>query len=452
MEDLRKVSSLQLYSFWKNLSIGLLIIAGMILLSVILPYFFSPIIALISAAILYTMLYNNKVSRNSSCLIVIYALFFCTILYSFLTIIINILDLWQLLPIQLPKELSFFSKPFLPSLILDPVCFITLLIIMIRRRHLSICIDCKLQHGDINERGKLGRILGHESAVQLRNLVILFGILSVTVWSYYLLFYVDIALNARDYYIFVWLNIISFVIDEIYMIFRYYNLYLDLKENNEIISPEELRDMTTKTYLRFYVICGNDIFLSSNTSETRMAGRPVLDTPFFTKRSMNGITIPEVHTIIRKMTGIQDGDLKFFFGRKNPDMERHSLLRYFYFLDGKKEDYDIKVEGEWVDFEQLKQIYSYHPQNLSPIMVSDITRMATIILTQKTFNEDGFRRNKLKSYRPSFNLVEVRNKGYDFQEDKWIRISLFNSDTSMYRFKRWFKSLSKNSKKTGEWR
>lgn len=454
MEQLRKVSSLQLYTFWKNLSIGLLVIVGTIVLSVVLPYFFSPIVALVAAAVLYTMLYNNKITRSSSCMIIIYALFYCVVAYSFVTILVNICDLWQLLPFTLPKELSFFNHPFLPSLMLDPICFITMIVVYVRNDKLSICIDCKLQNGDINERGKLGRILGHESHFQIKNLIIVFGILSVCIWTYFLLFYSDANLNARDYYMFVWLNIIAFVVDELYFIFRYYNLYLDLKDNNEIISPDELRDMTAKTYLRFYVICGNHVFLTYNTPETRRLGRHVWDTPFFTKRSVNGITIPEVNQIIRRMTGVRDGDLRFFFGRKNPDLDRNSILRYFYFLDGDKDDYEINIDGEWVDFEQLKKIYSYHPQDLTQIFVSDITRMATIILTQKTFNEEGFRKNKLKSYRPSFNLYDVRNNGYDFQDDKWIRISLFNSDTRMYRLKRWWRGIKTGAgpkKSSQEW-
>ena len=59
-------------------------------------------------------------------------------------------------------------------------------------------------------------------------------------------------------------NIIAFVIDEIYFASRYYNMYLDLKENGEIITEDELGDMTTKTYLRYYVVCGNNIYINPN--------------------------------------------------------------------------------------------------------------------------------------------------------------------------------------------
>ena len=452
MQDLGKVSSLQLYTFWKNLSVGLLTIVGVLAFSILLPFYFSPIVALIAAAYLYTILYNNKISKHPSCMVVSYSIFFCLIAYSFISIVVNILYLWGF--IWLPPEFTFFAYPYIPSLMLCPICFLSMIVIYLRKNRLNICVDCKLQYGDSRESGKLGGILAYESHLQLRNLMVLFGGLTFIIWVYYLYFYIDTDVNNRDWYVFMWLTIIVFVLDEVYFIFRYYNLYLDMRENNEIITQEELRDMTAKTYIRYYVVCREHIFMNFKTADPRMQFKPVIDTPFFTKRSVNGITIPEVTNIIRRMTGVNDGELRFFFGRKMIDMDRHSLLRYFYFLDGRPEDYpELNVDGEWMAFDELKKIYSYNPDNLARICVSDMTRLATIMLTYKLFDERGFRKNKLKSYRPTFTLKEVRESHLDFQDDKWIRISIFNSDTPMYRVKRWFKGFigGKGNKKANQW-
>ncbi len=290
------------------------------------------------------MLYNNKLSHNSTCMVVSYAMFICLIVYSFVTISLNILFIWGF--VHLPKEFIFFTDPYIPTLVLCPICFLTMSFIYLRRRRLSICVNCKLEYGDSNERGKIGSILTYESHFQLRNLIYVFGLLSVAVWVYYLWFYVNTDVNSRDWYVFMWLTIIAFVLDEIYFMVRYYNLYLDLKENNELISPEELRDMTSKTYLRYYVICGEYVYVDVNAVDPSSPERPVIDTPFITKRSVNGITIPEVTNIIKKMTGVNDGHLRFFFGRKIKDMNKYSLLRYFYFLDGKPEDYpELNIKG-----------------------------------------------------------------------------------------------------------
>lgn len=440
MENYNKISSTRLYNFWKHLSIGLLVVIAMIGLSHLFPYFFSPIIALLAAAVLYTMVYNNKINNSPDCMLIISALLYSTVIYSFFSILVNILDLWNFLPFKIPKELSFFNNPYLPTLYLNPICFFTLLFCLVRRRKILICVHCRLARGEMSDRGKLGNIYEHESKIQLENLTGLFGILSVAVWVYYIFFFVDADLNGRDNYIFAGLDLIAFGLDELYFIYRYYNLYLDLKDNNEIISEEEAQEMSSRTSLRFYVICGDYMYLDFDCPEPRNPSQKVIDTPFTLRRNVSGITVPEVNAIIRKQTGVRDGDMRFFFGRKNRDVSNHNVMRYFYYLDGKPEDYpDLNVKGQWVDFDTIKKIYSYHPEELSSIFVADITRMATIILTQKIFDENGFRKNKLKSYRPSFNLLEVRKNRYDFQDDKWIRISLFNSDTKLYRFKRWWR-------------
>lgn len=172
--------------------------------------------------------------------------------------------------------------------------------------------------------------------------------------------------------------------------------------------------------------------------------KEVLDTPFITKRAVNGIPLPEVKNIIQRLTGVRDGELRFFYGRKTADLKDHSVLRYFYFLDGKPEDYnDIPLKGEWIDFEDIKRMYSRTPGKFSPRAVEDISRLATIILTEKIFTEDGKRKSKIKSYSPSFNLHDVRDSQLDFQDDKWIKVSMFNSDTPFFKIKKFFRPKPK---------
>ena len=451
MEDLKKVNSLQLFSLWKNLTVAFLMVIGMMTLSRLLPFFLSPIISLIAAAVLYTMLYNSKVSRSSNCMLVPYIIFYCFIGYSFVTIFINVLYAWGI--IQADMEFIFFNDRYIPSLIMVPVSFVIFGIFYIRRHHLSLCLNCKLKNGGTTERGVLGSILSVETDLQIKNLLFVFGFLTAVIWTYYLTIYVKIDLNARDWYVFTWLTIITFILDEVYFIFRYYNLYLDLKENNEIITEEELSDMTAKTYVRFYIICDNHIFVDPHSMDSSNSHKEVIDTPFFTKRTVNGITLPEVKRIIERMTDIDNGELRFFYGRKSPDMVKHSVLRYFYFLDGDISQYqNLDIEGEWMDFERIKKIYSKSPGNISSIMVSDITRLATIILTEKIFDEEGNRKNKIKAYTPSFNLLDVRKSDLDFQDDKWIRISLFNSDTKMYKFKKWWRGVKGDKNNRSSWR
>ena len=83
MHDLEKISSSRLFAFWKDFCIGILVLMGTMLLAQVLPYYFAPIPSLIGAAVLYTMLYNNRLVDNPGCMVMIYALFYCLIFFRY---------------------------------------------------------------------------------------------------------------------------------------------------------------------------------------------------------------------------------------------------------------------------------------------------------------------------------------------------------------------------------
>lgn len=436
MNDLGKVNSIRLYKLWKNLTIGMVCVIAMMTVSKLLPFYLSPVASLIAAAFLYTYIYEARTKHDSSCMIVPFGLLYSLVAYSFVTILLNVLFAWGVK--WIPLEFIFFNDPYIPSLLMTPICFVVFLVMTLRKNNLRMCQDCRLNNGNDVDSGAMASVFHHESQFQLKNLTCMFGVLSAIIWTYYLVFYINININARDWYMFTWLTIIFFVLDVVYFIGRYYNLYLDLKENNEIITPEELRDMTAKTYLRYYVICGNYIYVDAHAIDPKTPYKEIVDTPFFTKRSVSGIEIDEIKRTIKRMTGYE-GELKFFYGRRSLDMNNHSILRYFYFLDGDISEYqEMNTDGEWMDYEQIKYLYSNNPGRLAPISVVDTTRLATIILTEKTFDANGYRKSKIKFYNPSFDLVDVRKSNLDFQDDKWLKISMFNSDTPFYSIKkRW---------------
>ena len=394
---------------------------------------------------LYMYVYKEKITTGSSCIVPTVTVLYSIVVYAFLTIILNLMHVWGLF--EMPHEFIFFTDPFIPALILNPVSFFVISITYLQRRKLRVCIDCRSNRSFGGLRGA-ARVLNTEAHLQMKNFIILSGVLSLAVWFYYQFSYINVNINGRDDYIFTWLSVIGIFLDELYFSWRYYNLYLDLKESDELITPDELRDMTAQTFIRYYVVCGDKLYLSVQSEDTIGGTHEVLDTPFFTKQSMNGALGEDVKSIIRRMTGVDNGELRFFYGRRRPDDKRHSLLRYFYFLDGDPSDYpELATPGEWVPFDKVKYIYSNFPQKMAEFAVYDITRLATIMLTEKIFDENGYRKSGIRSYSPTFNLIEVRKSKIDFQDDKWIEISLFNSDTPLYKLKKWWKTRNRNSQK-----
>ncbi|MDE5997074.1 MAG: hypothetical protein K2G77_02565 [Muribaculaceae bacterium] len=448
MEDLRKINSMQLYYLWRNLALSLLCV-GVVMGGVhILPYYMAPVLSLFLCGVLYTMIWNNNLSDDGSCMVVVETMLYSLLGYTFVSILLVVIQILGLY--HFPNEIIFFNDPFLPSLILLPMTFVVSLFALLFKKSMLSYKRFRSQYGGFRERGYFGLMTNNETNIQLKNMVGMFAVLTAIIWYYYLNVYVDINQNGRDWYVFLWIVVIAVILDEIYFMMRYYNLYLDLQEHNEIITPEELRDVTAHTYLRFYVICGEYVYIDKNSVDRLNQKKGVFDTPFITKRTVNGIPTAEVKNIVERMTGKQGGELRFFFGRHLAGIDKHSLLRYFYFLDGDISEYgDMGMDGEWVHFDEVKKIYNTMPLKMATNALNDLSRLSTIILTERIYDEDGYRKNKIKSYKGNLTLSDVRKSKLDFQDNKWLKIANFNSDTKFFRIKKFLRDVNgKNSSST----
>lgn len=441
MNDLRKVNSIQLYYLWRNLAVSLLSVAGTIVGTHMLPHFMAPAVSLFFCAGLYSLIWSNDTSEQPGCTIVAQTMFFSLLTYTFLNIIFVILNQFGMM--DLPMELNFFNQPFMASLTLLPIIFIVTLLSICFKHHTPVCKRCISRFGEVHERGYYGYVTSKESGIQMKNLAILFLLLSVYVWWYYLSRYVDVNQNGRDWYVFVWIIVGLISLAEIYFIIRYYNLYLDFVEHDEIITPAEIHDMTAKTYLRFYVTCGEYVYINKHLVDRVSQRTDIFDSPFTTKKSVNGIPLTEVARIIKKMTGVNDGQLRFFYGRHLAGNKKVSVLRYFYFLNGDISDnQQLDIPGEWVHFSEVKKMYSKNPNKMGTNALNDLSRLFTIILTEKEFDENGNRKNPIRSYKSNLTLADVRNTQLNLQDDKWINIAHFNSDMKYFKFKKFLRNIT----------
>lgn len=450
MNDLRKVNSIQLYYLWRNFAVGLLCIAAVITGTHMLPHYMAPVVSLLFCGILYTMIWNNEHSEQPSCMVVPQITFYSLIAYTFLNIVLVVLYILHI--VNVPAELIFFNEPFMASLTLMPIAFCVTLYVMLFSKSMSFFKRYEASAGNARERGYFGYITASESKIQMKNLLVLFAFLGAYVWWYYMDRYIDVNQNGRDWYVFVWIIIMLIVLDEIYFMARYYNLYLDFQEHNEIITPDEIRDMTARTYLRYYVICGEYLYIDRNATDRITQNKGIFDTPFITKKTVNGIQMIDVKRIIEKMTGHKGGELKFYYGRHVASNNKVSVLRYFYFLDGDISDYsDMDMPGEWIHFDVIKKTYQENPVNIGSNALNDLSRIFTIILTERDFDENGVRKNLIRSYKRTVTLGDIRKTELDLQDDKWIHIAHFNSDIKFYKLKKWMRGfVGKKRRQTSE--
>ncbi len=379
-------------------------------------------------------------------MVVPYTMFMIMLCYTVTTVLLNLLNIWFML--NLPSAVVIFEGYFIPGLIFGPCAIVVCCIVYLRRHKLSICADCRLQNDSSMEKGRSGVIFSQESELQIKNLLLLFTIVTTIFWLYYELEFVDASITARDAFVFTYMMMAACVADMLFFGMRYYNLYLDLKERDELVSPGELANISTRTYLRYYVICGDNILLSSSKNDAlRDIEGEIFETPFIVRQIVKGIPEAEVKEIIERTTGVKNGILRFFFGRRVNEIGDHRIMRYFYFLPGEPSDYPaLAKKGEWLSSEKFKTIYNTAPLKLGSTLLGDMSRLATIMVTSKTFDENGERRLKLMQYRPSFNFAELHNTPIDFHDELWIRVSLYNSDHRFFRLKRWLRHNEKKRK------
>lgn len=445
MDDIRKISSMQFYYLWRNFAVGLLCTVVTIVATHMLPFFLAPVVSLFICAVLYTIILNNEAGEQPGCMVMMQTVFYCLLAYTIVSILLVTLRIWN--DGSIPHELIFFDDPYLPALILMPVSFVVSLFACVFKKSMPACRTCRISHGNVYDRGYYGFVSYRETRLQLRNMVGLFGVLSVIVWAYYLMSYVDVNQNARDWYVFVWVVVLIVIIDEIYFMVRYFNIFIDLEEHDEIVTPEQLEKMSANTYVRFYVICGEDIYINPNATDRINQNEGIYDTPFIVKKSVNGISDSYVRKIAEELTGVADGEPRLFYGRHILGAEKYFMLRYFYFLNGDKSLYEkLNAPGEWIPFSKIKKIYSADPMRLSVNALADISRLYTIIMTEKTYDENGYRKNPIRSYQRDITLADVRKSKIDMQDDKWIKIAAFNSDSRFFRLKSYLRKLSGKSR------
>lgn len=454
MRDLQKINLLQLYLFWKNLSISMLLMILLLTVSTWTHSIFSIFTAIICVFIMYARIYANKTSHHPTYMLVAYSLMISIIIYTFILMSVSFIGAWDILDVR--EHFSIFKgKRTLSVLILAPVCFVTQIVTYIRRNAIHRYLDNHFGiKSDVFLKGKLGALLSRESRMQVLNLILLFGILTIINWVYYgFFFYKDTQLNNKDLYVFFWVNLIGFVIYLIYLLVHNYNMDLSLKQSGVLITPEEAGSLSPKNYFRYFVICEDHLFVSDDCDDPDYTAHKVLDTPFFIPRTGRMISEPEVLYQIEKETGVKNGELRFFFGFQTPGLNNHNVLRYFYFLKGKREDYPQldASKGEWMTMEQLQNIHRKRPHALSSYLMADAVRLITIMRTNKLYDEQGVRRYKIKSYVPSFKLDDIRDSDVDFQSNKWLDIAELNSDKRFFKLRRFWRTLSQSTKNMRVW-
>ena len=90
-------------------------------------------------------------------------------------------------------------------------------------------------------------------------------------------------------------------------------------------------------------------------------------------------------------------------------------------------------------FDDVNKIYNDTPLKFASNALNDLIRLSTIMLAERTYDEEGYRKNRIRSYQSNITFADIMKSKLDFQDDKRIRIAHFNSDTRFFKLKKFLR-------------
>lgn len=336
-------------------------------------------------------------------------------------------------PHELTGQPYDINSPIIAILITAPVATIVTLYYWLNRREPLVCQQCKMRYGNVIEHGFVGDLYRKEWRYQTKLLFVLSLVLSVVDWAYYMLMYVNTNLNRADLFFFIWMPLVMYVLSLVYLGARYHSLWVYFCQKDE----EHFVEQPGSTTLRFLVICNDRLLLNfyptqvvyANGARVKRFDTPVIARTTYHERE----NLPEAVSIFKNITGIPDAEIKFAYSSPG-NITYRNIFHYFAFLDDDAELIDSSLEGEWLTWGNVQQLA--RQSLIDRDLVAELHRIYRIAMAWKTYDADGKRLYKIKHYRPTFRLRDLRNWEVDFNDHRWLKVAHNNQDSFWYSLRR----------------
>ncbi len=331
------------------------------------------------------------------------------------------------------------SVPVLAILVTAPVTVIVTGLHLLVRRDPRVCVNCRASYGNVVEFGFIGDLYQREWRYQTRLLFWLSSLLTVVDWAYYLLFYVNVNLNRADHFFFLWMPMVLYLFSLVYLGSRYYSLWTYYCKNDEGHYVEQ----PGTTTLRYLLLSDDRILLDSMPEEKKFANGSIIkfvDTPVVVKIPYTSrVSDMEAAELFRSRTGIKNAEIRLAYSSPDP-VTFQNILHYFAFLPDADEVVDSRVRGEWFTLGHLRQLMNQHI--VSRNLTAEIRRIHTVAMAWKTYDENGRRLYGIKHYRPTFRLRDLQKWNVDYDDGRWLDVSMLNQDSALFRLRRLWRKVT----------
>lgn len=321
--------------------------------------------------------------------------------------------------------------PYITVLIVAPVTFIVSTVAYFRNHSLSVCFECHARFGRSNERGFLGKVFSREGRFQLRMLMLASLIITVYAWIYYFWRYSNVNYNSADLFFYIWIPIILYVLSLVNLGIRYVSIDAFYRKN----IAGEANDHVSSTLIRYIILCGDNMFL-------RIGGTDDLDTKADTP-AQSYVPYRErvseydaINTFSNIVGNAFRPNLRFLYENSNFHIDCN-IFHYICVLDSASELHGSGLDGEWLTQSELLRMVEN--REVSPMLISEIERLYTVIMAFKTYDISGRRLYDIKHYKPSFRLHDIASLLVDYNDPQWLFVAKDNEDRPFFYFKRFWR-------------
>ncbi|WP_279129906.1 hypothetical protein [Muribaculum intestinale] len=426
-----RANSYAIHGLWLNWALSVGALAATLFCALFISKLWLPAVVLGFQFLLMGRLRVIKDGSCSSCGLIPYVVIRILFITAVLMVAINFYCLHFVDHGLLESGVVNLKIPYITVLIVAPVTFIVSTVAYFRNHSLSVCFECHARFGRSNERGFLGNVFSREGRFQLRMLMLASLIITVYAWIYYFWRYSNVNYNSADLFFYIWIPIILYVLSLVNLGIRYVSIDAFYRKN----IAGEANDHVSSTLIRYIILCGDNMFL-------RIGGTDDLDTKADTP-AQSYVPYRErvseydaINTFSNIVGNAFRPNLRFLYENSNFHIDCN-IFHYICVLDSASELHGSGLDGEWLTQSELLRMVEN--REVSPMLISEIERLYTVIMAFKTYDISGRRLYDIKHYKPSFRLHDIASLLVDYNDPQWLFVAKDNEDRPFFYFKRFWR-------------
>ncbi len=419
-------------SLWRTYALSLGFVVALVALSPLVRKWLLPVFAFLFFIVLMMSSRSNCKSDRVTCFR--FAAIMKRVIFTAMLILIA-LNLWlHNATTELTGQPINHSQPYLVNMIMAPLLTIfTGIYLLMGKKRGGYCRSCNACAATAGEIGFIGNILSKESKSQTRMVFWMSLLISILEWYYYYNYYITVNINTPDSFIFLWLPMAVYVLSLIYLGIRYYSMWAFYCYNDGL----RIIERSSTSSLRYLIIHGDQVYLKL-CDRVGEKDYGEFDTPARVRVSYReNVRDDDAVADLKSLTGIKQFSMRFLYRSANA-CTLNNAFHYMCYVDDPVEIDESRIGGgKWMTLSDVNRLL--HERKLAFDLMGEINRVYTIAMAWKTYDRDGNRLYKIKHYRPTFRLSDIKDWKVDFKDQHWLTVAVNNEDRAFFKLRRFWR-------------